>query len=261
MDPKIALLRAFSRGFAAGTAKIETAQCGLRFLDGLLSGGTRLEYGELTPLRLLHRYKIVNIPETQMNELLKAHIDKTFNICRYFDPRANENFCFNLDNNQRANNTVVIPEMDCAIRSLRRCLSDVGCEPLIVASGRGYHAWCRLTEPVENDQLYRFMLQAAALTLRSVHNAGYDHNKVKINLYPDVRLQDAVSLRLFGSNHAKTAMFSHVLTVDGLLDEAASWECFEDFVRNRRASRGEFDSARATLTALVHGGASPPQQA
>jgi hypothetical protein len=253
MDSRIELLRAFSRGFALGTAKVETAQCGLRFLDGLLSGGACLEYGELTPLRLVHRYKLVNISENRMNELLQAHVDSECNVCRYFDPSSNETFCFNLDNNHRTNNTVVIPEMDCAIRALRQCLSEVGCEPLIVASGRGYHAWCRLTEPVENDRIYRFMLRAAALALRSVHGAGYDHNNIKINLYPHMLLQNVVSLRLFGSNHAKTGVFSHVLTVGGLLGEAASWECFAEFVRKRKVSRVKFDAACETLAALTCG--------
>jgi hypothetical protein len=247
VDTRIDLLRAFSRGFAPGKVKIETAQCGLRFLDELLSGGARLEYGELTPLRLVHRYKIVDVPESRMVELLRAHIDKEVNICRYFHPTANDTFSFNLDNNHRIHNTVVIPEMECAVRALRQCLADVGCPPLVVASGRGFHVWCRLTEPVENDRLYRFMLHAAAVALRGVHDAGYDHENIKINLYPHVQVQNVVSLRLFGSNHAKTGMFSHVLTAEGLLDEAWSWGCFAEFVNNGKVSRAAFDAAFGRL--------------
>ena len=236
MDSRLDSLRAFSRTFVRDTAKIETAQCGLRFLDGLLSGGARLEYGELTPLRLVHRYKVIGISERRLNELLQAHIDQECNVCRYFDPFSNDVFCFNLDNNHRTDNTVVIPEIDLAVRALRRCLGDVGCDPLIVASGRGYHAWCRLAEPATNERLYAFMLRAAALALRSVHGAGHDHNNIKINLYPHEQLQKVVSLRLFGSAHAKTRRFSHVWSVDGLLGEEASWERFNAFVQSR-ASR------------------------
>lgn len=243
MDRRIDLLRDFSRGFAPGKVKVETAQCGLHFLDDLLSGGARLEYGELTPLRLVHRYKIVDVPENRMVELLRAHIDKEINICRYFHPTANDTFSFNLDNNHRTNNTVVIPEMECAVGALRQCLTEAGCPPLVVASGRGFHVWCRLTEPVENDRLYRFMLHVAAVALRAVHGAGYDHENIKINLYPHVQVQNVVSLRLFGSNHAKTGMFSHVRTPEGLLDEAPSWESFEEFVNSGTVSRAAFDAA------------------
>jgi hypothetical protein len=251
MSPRVDLLRAFSRGFAAGTAKVETAQHGLGFLHELLSGGARLEYGELTPLRLVHRYKLVDIPEDRMDELMRAHVEKEFNVCRYFNPTENGTFCFNLDNNHRTNNTLVIPEMDLAIRALSRCLSEMGCPPLIVASGRGFHAWCRLTESIDNERLYRFMLPAAALALSSVHAAGYDHRNVKVNLYPHVALQNVVSLRLFGSNHAKTGVFSHVWTVDGLLGEGPSWDCFEEFVRNPKVSPGEIDAATMTLADRV----------
>jgi hypothetical protein len=251
MDPRVDLLRTFSRGFTAGAAKVETARHGLRFLDELLAGGSRLEYAELTPLRLVHRYKVVDIPEDRMDELMRAHVDKEFNVCRYFNPTANDTFCFNLDNNHRTNNTVVIPEMDLAIRALRQCLCEVGCPPLIVASGRGFHAWCRLTQSVDNERLYRFMLPAAALALSSVHAAGYDHRNVKVNLYPHVQLQNVVSLRLFGSNHAKTGVFSHIWTVDGLLGERASWDRFEEFVRSPKVSPSEFDAATQTLANRV----------
>jgi hypothetical protein len=248
MDSRVELLRIFSRGFVAGTAKIETARHGLGFLDELLTGGARLEYGELTPLRLVHRYKVVDLPEDRMDDLMRAHVDKEYNVCRYFNPDANDTFCFNLDNNHRTQNTVVIPEMDRAIRALRECLCDAGCPPLIVASGRGFHAWCRLTETLDNERLYRFMLPAAAVALSAVHAAGHDHRNVKVNLYPHVQLKSAVSLRLFGSNHAKTGIFSHVWTVDGLLDEAASWQRFEDFVRRPQASPRDLDAARARMT-------------
>jgi hypothetical protein len=260
VDAKIDLLREFSRGFTPDSAKIESAQCGFRFLDGLLSGGARLEYGELTPLRLVHRYKLVDIPRYRMVELLRAHVDKEFNVCLYFDPCANDTFCFNLDNNHRENNTLVIPEMTSAVRSLRQCLCDVGCEPLIVASGRGFHVWCRLTRPVENDRLHRFMLQAAAMALRSVHYEGRNHNNIKINLYPHTQLRNVVSLRLFGSNHVKSGLFSHVWTVDGVLGEDASWERFEDFVRNRQASVAQFDASCEMLASLAAKGNSTPTE-
>jgi len=139
MDPRIGLLKEFSRGFIRGTAKVETERFGFSFLDQLLADGASLEYGELTAARLLHKYKLVDVSEHRMDELLQWHIQKECNVCRYFDASANDAFCFNLDNNHKVNNTAVIPEMNLALRALSNCLRDLGCEPLIVASGRGYH--------------------------------------------------------------------------------------------------------------------------
>jgi len=198
MDPRVELLKEFSRGFIPGTAKIETGQFGFSFLDELLSGGIGLEYGELTATRLLHKYKLVNIPGRRMEELLQMHVNKACNVCRYFDARANDVFCFNLDNNHKTDNTVVIPEMDLAVRSLGACLRDLGCEPLVVASGRGYHVWCRVDAPVDNDRLYGFMLRCAVRALMAFHGSGYDHRQIKLNFYPDVKAHNVVSLRLFG---------------------------------------------------------------
>jgi hypothetical protein len=250
MDRRVALIRQFSQTFAPDTAKIETEQHGLAFLDRLLSGGGRLEYGELTPLRLVHRYKLANVPEHRWEELLGAHVKKEWNVCRYFDKAANDVFCFNIDNNWRTPTTTETPEMGLAVRALREGLRDLRCEPLIVASGRGYHVWCRLSEPVENERLFRFLLPVAARALGSIDRAGYEHEHVKINLYPEVRYKNVVSLRVFGSRHAKTGMFSHVLGPDGLLDEEASWDCFAEFVRAHAISAATFDAACRSLGSL-----------
>jgi len=247
MDPRVGLLREFSRGFTPGTAKIETEQFGFAFLEQLLADGVRLEYGELTATRLLHKYKLVDIPERRMDEFLQAHIDRGCNVCRYFDARENDVFCFNLDNNHKTENTVVIPEMELAVQALRSCLQDLGFEPLIVASGRGYHVWCRTEAPVANDRLSAFMLRAAVRALMAFHGSGRDHQQIKFNFYPDVKTINVVSLRLFGSVHAKTKVFSHVLGPEGLLGEDASWRAFEHFVRNRAISLALFEQALDAL--------------
>jgi hypothetical protein len=249
MDPRVELLKGFSRGFIPGTAKIETERFGFAFLDELLSGGAGLEYGELTSTRLLHKYKLVNIPEDRMDHLLQLHVDKVCNVCRYFDAAANDVFCFNLDNNHKTDNTAAIPEMGLAIRSLGGCLRDLGCEPLIVASGRGYHVWCRLEERVENGRLHGFMLRVAVRALMAFHRSGLDHRNVKFNFYPDVKAHNVVSLRLFGTEHAKNKVFSHVLTPEGLLGEEASWKYFEDFIRNKALTLARFQAAEDALAA------------
>ena len=249
MDSKLNLLKEFYSGLSKDGAKIETNSFGFDFLTQLLADGATLEYGELTLAGLLHKYKILNISKHRMDEFLKAHIAKECNVCLYFDIRANNMFCFNLDNNHKTNNTIVISEMDLAVRTIRNQLSELGCEPLIIAIGRGYHVWCRLVSAVDNNLLYQFMLRVAAKTMAALHKNGYDYNKIKFNFYPDTRNYKVVSLRLFGSEHAKNKTFSFISTPEGLLNEAASWEYLEHYMRNKTISESKFRQAYATIMA------------
>jgi len=43
-------------------------------------------------------------------------------------------------------------------------------------------------------------------------------------------------LRLFGSEHSKNKVFSHVLAGETLLDEASSWKAFEEHLGKRTIS-------------------------
>lgn len=247
MDPRVALLLDFSHGFTKDKAKIEAEQFGFDFLDLLLLNGGELEYGELTDTRLLHRYKVVGITESKMAQLLQLHVLSQLNVCRYFGAEKNDVLCFNLDNNHLRNNLELIPQLSLALETLRARLLSVDCEPLIVTSGRGFHVWLRLDELVENRLLNDFMVAAAAQALLPLVVGGEDHRAVKISFYPDVKVVDAVSLRLFGSEHAKTGRFSHVVTPDGLLDEHASWKYFEQFVRRKATPRSRLLSALPEL--------------
>ena len=249
MDPRLDLLREFSTGFAPGTVKLETERHGFAFLDELLSGGARLEYGELTPTRLLHKYKLSGVSDARLDDFLRDHLAGTCNVCRYFAPEANRAFCFNLDNNRKADNTRVIPEMELAVGSLRRSLTEAGCRPLVVASGRGFHLWCLLEGPVANARLHDFMVRAAVRALADFRGTSLDRRQVKFNFYPDSRITDVVSLRLFGSLHSKNRVFSRVLSPDGLLDRDASWAAFEDLVRRGRMPLDAFAAAEAALRA------------
>jgi len=247
MDWKLNILKEFYNGLPMNKAKIETNEHGFNFLTQLLVGGATLEYGELTLSGLLHKYKIVDIPNHRMDEFLKSHISKECNVCLYFDTRANNMFCFNMDNNHKTNNTIVIPEMDLAVRAIRNQLIELGCEPLIIASGRGYHVWCRFDVAIDNNLLYQFMLRVAAKTMATLHKKGYDYHKIKFNFYPDTRIYKVVSLRLFGSEHAKNKAFSYVFTPNQLLDEAASWEYFEAYIRNKIIPEDKFAEAYAAI--------------
>jgi len=250
MDPRIGLLKAFYRGLPRDRAKVETDEHGFPFLARLLAGGTVLEYGELTLSGLLHKYKLAQVPEHRMDEHLAAHVAQTCNVCLYFNERANDLFCLNLDNNHRATSGGPSPEMEFAVRRLGEVLRDAGCDPLVVASGRGYHVWGRLEAPVANDRLYDLMLRAGVATAGALHRAGHDHHRVKFNFYPDPRTHHVVSLRLFGSRHARTREFSRILAAGTLLDEAASWEYFAAYLRDQTISLARFEGARASLAAL-----------
>ena len=250
MDPRVELLKEFYRALPKDRAKVETYQHGFDFLQSMLSDGTKLEYGELTLVGLLHKYKLTGIPEQRMDELLLAHVNKACNVCLYFGFPQSGIFCFNLDNNHKTNNTELIPELELTVRSLRERLAALDCEPLVIVSGRGYHVWGRLSGAVENVRLYDFMLRAAVQTMAALHNlGGYDHRRIKFNFYPDPRTRDTVSLRLFGSEHMKNKVFSRVLTTDGLLDEAASWKHFERHLTNRTISQATFEDAYRAVSA------------
>jgi len=99
VDSRITLLEEFYRGLPKDRAKVETQEHGFAFLDRLLADGATLEYGELTLAGLLHKYKLAGLPAARFQDLLCAHVAKTCNLCLYFGDRANELFCFNLDNN------------------------------------------------------------------------------------------------------------------------------------------------------------------
>jgi hypothetical protein len=251
MDRRLALLLEFYRGLPKDRAKVETRYHGFAFLEGLLADGATLEYGELTLSGLLHKYKLANLSAGRMRQLLRAHIDKEFNVCLYFDDRANSLFCFNLDNNHKVDSTALIPEVVAAVGFLDATLRDLGCVPLVLASGRGYHLWVRLASAVENDRLYGLMIRVAAKTAAALQSRGLDPTRIKLNLYPDRRIRDIVSLRLFGTEHAKNHVFSHVWTPEGLLDEQASWGAFEEHFRCNTLALDGFKQAYSTLLAAI----------
>lgn len=243
------MLKEFSRGLVKDKAKIESEQFGFAYLERLLSDGSRLEYGHLADVRVLHKYKIVDIIDRRMDELLQMHVAKECNVCRYFDADKNDVLCFNVDDNHKTENGAIGPELSLALSTLRECLLGLGCEPLIVASGRGYHVWLRLDEPVENEALYQFMVRVAAHALLPLLIGGRDRRAIRFRFYPDIEDNDALSLRLFGSEHANSGAFSYVLSPTALLDEAGSWRYFEDFVRNKTTPAATFRSALDELYA------------
>jgi len=243
VDRRVALIKAFYRGLPTDRVKLEVSAYGFDFLAQLERRCIQLEYGELTLTEALHKYKLTHIHETQMDELLAWHVAKLCNVCLYFDRQANPLFSFNLDNNYAHDSSRLIPEVQLAVRTLVDRLNVLGCNPLVVASGRGYHVWCRLEAPIANERLYAFMLHTAAGSLLTLQQRGLDTNNMKFNLYPDIRIQDRVSLRLFGSEHAKNHVFSCILDGETLLDEEASWAHFQHHIENKTVTLDAFDKA------------------
>lgn len=244
MDRRLELVRRYYAPLSTATVKLETTQHGFGFLEALTRRGARLEYGELTLHGALHKYKLSGVSPEQWDELLADHVAKRANVCLYFGPAENALFAFNLDNNRREKNTEVIPEMTLAVRLLRERLERLECRPLVVASGRGFHVWCRLESPRPNGELYGFMLKLAVQVAADIHFQGGDRHRIKFNFYPDPHTDNLVSLRLFGSDHAKNRIFSRVLAGDVLLDEAQSWDWFERHVNGGPIPSAAFAAAQ-----------------
>lgn len=250
MDPRVELLKAFYAGLPADRVKLETTRHGFAYLEELLAAGAELDYGELTLTGTLHKYKLSRVPAPQLDAFLQQHVAATCNVCRYFGPVENPLLSFNLDNNHRDHNTQVIPELRAAVDALRGILAGAGAEPLVLASGRGFHVWLRLAAPEDNRRLFAVMLGAAARVAARLVAEGLDRQRVKFNFYPDPRTENTVSLRLFGSVHAKNRVFSAVVAGDGSrLDEAASWAEFAAYGRGHTLSPAAFARLHAALVA------------
>ena len=249
MADRVELLERFYAELPSDRAKIESHEHGFAYLERQRARGLRLEYGEMSGHALLHKYKVSAISPRVARELLHEHVASTCNLCRYFRPDENGLFCLNLDNNHKVNNTEVLPEMRVAITALRKVLRDLHLEPLVLASGRGYHVWVRLDARVANPVLYTVMVRSAAIMLAHVQHAGGDSRRLKVNFYPDIRSHDIVSLRLFGTVHAKNRVFSHVATDEGPLSVDASWTAFENHLHNETIPVAILHDAHETLLA------------
>lgn len=246
MDTRVALLKKFYSTMQTDKLKLELMSYGFAFLDKLASEGIVLEYGELAA-NLIHKYRLSNVSQHGMNQLLQGHVNKAHNVCLYFNELANNTFCFNLDNNCKVNNTSLIPEMKPTVTYLREQLQEYAIEPLVIESGRGYHLWCRLDQAVDNQLLFDFLLRISAKAMASLHKHGYDYNRIKFNIYPNPKTVNIASLRLFGSEHIKKNVFSYVQLQNRVLDEAASWEYFTQYLTGKIICKHQFLAAHADL--------------
>ena len=248
MAPEVALLKEFSRGFVRGKAKIETEQFGFAYLEQLLSGGATLEYGELTDTRLLHKYKIIDVPDCRMDELLQSHIMKECNVCRYFGADENDALCFNMDNNYKTNNTVIIPELSLALDALRKCLQDprmrapdhhqrggitCGCE-----SKNRWKTSCSMTSCFTPRPAPSCRFKPAATITMPSSSASILTSKSMTWCRCAYSVPNTPRTKY-------SVMCGHQRALSG---QAASWKYFEHFMRNKTVSAAKF---RAALDKLL----------
>jgi hypothetical protein len=251
VDSKVKLLKRFFSGMQMDKLKLESRQYGFDFLSAILVGGCSLEYGQLAD-GLIHKYKLLDVSQARLGELLHGHISGEYNVCCYFHSNANTVCCFNLDSNLRDYDYRApadqYPEVRRSLKELSGLLRELGLPPLVTVSGRGYHLRLRFEEAVPNQQLFDFSIRVAAKTLEALHKGGYDYGKVKITVYPNPEIIHTGSLRLFGCRHVQNKVFSHVLLRSEILDEESSWDYFADYLQNQTSPLAKFNHARDEIT-------------
>lgn len=247
---KLDLLKEFCSGLPLGSVKVETSEHGWGFLNETLKAGGKLDYGEADG-RGAYKYKFRGLSEQTLNQLLVRHVEQTCNVCLYFSEGANACCCINLDVNLRTCDDTLRMEMDLMVRFLTNLFSRLGIAHLIVASGRGYHLWCGFTEPISNEHLFRWMIRSVANAIGEIYPREADRGRIKANFFPDPRVLGMASLRLFGTKHATTGMFSHVIVDGQMLNESDSWKAFQDYTSRRRVSGQRFYESYANIWAKV----------
>jgi len=250
MDKKIDLLLRFYNNMLKDKLKLEHKAHGFAFIDQLTAKESTLDYVQVDT-NLVHKYRLLGVTETHFLELLEGHVKQEHNICLYFNEQANNIFCFNLDNNYKIDSTCLIPSLTLAIKYLRQHLGKYAIEPLVIKSGRGFHCWCRLSHPLDNEMLFGFMIRIAAQTLVSLSYAGHDYHTIKFNMAPNPRVVKISSLRLFGSKHVKTDCFSQVNIPGGDLDEPQSWQYFAEYLANKTIPTEQLIQAYSELTKTI----------
>jgi hypothetical protein len=247
MDAKLELLKEFCPGLQLEPVKVETQDYGWGFLNEVLREGGELDYGEAAGQEALYKYKFCGLPERTVDRLLRRHIGQTCNVCFYFSKGANASCCINLDVNLRVCDANIGAEMSLLVRSLISSFSRFGVATLVVASGHGYHIWCRFTERIDNDHLFQWMLRSTANAIGEIYATDFDRDRIRAYLFPDPRVLRMASLRLFGTRHTTTGMFSRVFAKGELLDESDSWSVIQDYLAHRKVTRDRFYESYADI--------------
>jgi len=227
MDDKVRLLKQFYASMDVTQIKLEVRDYGFSFMN-VLSRSCTIDYSELS--RLVHKYRLSNVPLWIYDYLLKQHIEGNGNVCGYFHREANNVFCFNLDNSAKTDTDSITDEMQTTLWKLKMNLEALEIRPLIVQSGRGFHVWCRISAMIPNEELSHFMCSMVLRVQDFVKFSKLDNTKVNIGMYPNRNNeQQTNSLRLIGSTHVRTKAFSRIICGDDLhlLPDADFWKYLE----------------------------------
>ncbi|WP_312423115.1 hypothetical protein [Anaerospora hongkongensis] len=225
MDDKVKRLKQFYASMDFSMMKLEIKDYDWEFID-LIEKTCTIDYVELKSK--VHKYRLRNMPQPIFDYLIKMHIEQAGNVCGYFDKTANNVCCFNLDSKAKDDADALTMEMHTTLYVLRDCLREIGIEPLITQSGKGFHVWVRMCGRVPNEELQRFMMETQ-IRVRSILTFYSDINYklVQFSCYPSGKEENRNSLRLFGSTHARNKKFSNVIygedTEFNVLTEEQSW--------------------------------------
>jgi hypothetical protein len=236
MHSKIKLLNEFYSTIDREQVKIETKIHGFDYLSTLRNMAV-LDYCELK--NGVYKYRLSKVKIDLFMVLLNDHLAKKINLCTYFHKENNNLFALNLDFTSAWVNKIKIAALFMADNLMK-----IGITPLIIKSGHGYHIWCRISDPVKNIRLQAFMTVLTNLIVSQMNEKGLETSDLQCTCYPRPNVSD-VSIRLFGSEHMKTGMFSSIITQinaeDAILSEEESWSYFERYMNESTVTREHFE--------------------
>jgi len=243
---KIKLLKEFYNTIDRNVIKLGLKDYGFDLLK-MFHDELTVDYVSLE--KAYHWYRLSNISPQRFDYFLKHHIEQNGNICGYFDKTANSVFAFNLD----AKPETTKEEIEATRYILTGILVTLGIKPLVVVSGRGYHIWVKLEQPIDNDRIGLFMFTVCKRITWFLEQNSLKSDSVDIGRYPHGEEKQRNSLRLFGSRHVDTLQFSNVVDYgyykdanEGwyeILNEKKSWEYFERYLMKGQISVETFDDA------------------
>ena len=236
---RVEMIKEFYSSMSNDSLKLEMKDYGFELLRLFKMSDTVLDYGELHAR--ISKYRLSNVRPEVFDYLLYQHVEQHGNVCLYFGKQANNAFAFNLDNSKREGNTEIIQELKTTADIIVDLLNFTGIEPLVYLSGRGYHIWVRVDEPIDNELIADFMEEIRIWTKIIQKERDVDSTKVHISRYPNDNEQQTHSLRLFGSKHVKNQEFSCIRTKDGrVLDELYSWRYFNKYILDGTITKDQF---------------------
>ena len=237
---KLMLLKQFYSSVRQDMLKLECKDYGFDTLR-LFQSECTVEYVELKGS--IHKYKLKDILPVRFDYFLKHHILQNGNVCGYFNSEANSVFAFNFDTSKKNKDNTPTDTIKASAYITAEYLRALNIEPLVILSGRGYHIWVRLAEPVYNKEIGFFIKNMKDRINDGLKINDLNFNDICISAYPQLHEKQTHSLRLFGSEHVKNKVFSHICTDGGTLNELDSWLYFEEFIKSKTTPIDVFKKA------------------